>query len=79
MAPLPDKVTNWLANVLRTVRLTNSVDHPQLTLYQDYQDPGRTFRDVVEVLSNYPTLSPRTDIYSASSLPYEIHLIIKSF
>lgn len=31
---------------------------------QTYQDPNRAYHDVVNALGQYPSLSPRTDVYS---------------
>jgi hypothetical protein len=31
---------------------------------QEYADVNRTYHDVAETLSNYPSLSPRTEVYS---------------
>lgn len=31
---------------------------------QTYQDPNRTYYDVASVLAQYPSLSPRTEVYS---------------
>lgn len=41
---------------------SSSQDHydPQ----QTYQDPNRAYHDVVNALGQYPSLSPRTDVYS---------------
>ncbi|KXG46612.1 Steadiness box [Penicillium griseofulvum] len=52
---LPQRTLNWLYSVL-------SKDHydPQ----QTYRDPNRTYHDVVNALSQYPSLSPRTDVYT---------------
>ncbi|OCK82584.1 UEV-domain-containing protein [Lepidopterella palustris CBS 459.81] len=48
MAAVPDKVLNWLYSVLPS----------------EYHDPNRTYADVAEALSNYPSLSPRTEVYT---------------
>ncbi|OQE38686.1 hypothetical protein PENCOP_c008G00639 [Penicillium coprophilum] len=52
---LPQRTLNWLWSVL-------SKDHydPQ----QTYRDPNRTYHDVANALSQYPSLSPRTDVYT---------------
>ncbi|KAJ5950152.1 Ubiquitin E2 variant N-terminal [Penicillium vulpinum] len=52
---LPQRTLNWLYSVL-------SKDHydPQ----QTYRDPNRTYHDVANALSQYPSLSPRTDVYT---------------
>lgn len=36
---------------------------------QEYADVNRTYHDVAETLSNYPSLSPRTDVYSTCQFP----------
>ncbi|KAG0153588.1 tumor susceptibility protein [Penicillium digitatum] len=52
---VPQKTLNWLYSVL-------SKDHydPQ----QTYRDPNRTYHDVANALSQFPSLSPRTDVYT---------------
>ncbi|CAI7654961.1 unnamed protein product [Penicillium bialowiezense] len=52
---VPQRTLNWLYSVL-------SKDHydPQ----QTYHDPNRTYHDVANALSQYPSLSPRTDVYT---------------
>lgn len=75
MAAVPQRTLNWLYSILIRVFLLywlckNSVltvqDHydPQ----QTYQDPNRTYYDVANALAQYPSLSPRTDVYSESDL-----------
>ncbi|MCJ1383378.1 hypothetical protein MMC17_006491 [Xylographa soralifera] len=49
MPELPQKLLGWLQGVLHT---------------HEYRDVDRTFSDVAGALSQVPTLSPRTDIYS---------------
>ncbi|PVI05207.1 UEV-domain-containing protein [Periconia macrospinosa] len=48
MAGVPEKVLNWLYSVLPS----------------EYADVNRTYHDVAETLSNYPSLSPRTEVYT---------------
>ncbi|KAJ4376076.1 Suppressor protein stp22 of temperature-sensitive alpha-factor receptor and arginine permease [Neocucurbitaria cava] len=48
MAGVPEKVLNWLYSVLTS----------------EYADVNRTYHDAAEALSHYPSLSPRTDIYT---------------
>ncbi|KAF2502640.1 UEV-domain-containing protein [Lophium mytilinum] len=48
MAPVPEKVLNWLYSVLPS----------------EYLDANRTYSDVAETLSHYPSLSPRTEVYT---------------
>ncbi|KAJ6034045.1 uncharacterized protein N7446_007658 [Penicillium canescens] len=52
---VPQRTLNWLYSVL-------TKDHydPQ----QTYQDPNRTYHDVANALAQYPSLSPRTDVYT---------------
>jgi ESCRT-I complex subunit TSG101 len=67
MADVPDKVLAWLYNVLGTV---SSLLSSSLALTgQDYVDASRTYSDVVETLSKFPSLSPRTEVYSSSTSP----------
>ncbi|KAH7380551.1 UEV domain-containing protein [Phaeosphaeria sp. MPI-PUGE-AT-0046c] len=48
MAGVPEKVLNWLYSVLTS----------------EYKDVNRTYHDAAEALSNYPSLSPRTEVYT---------------
>ncbi|KAH9867218.1 hypothetical protein IAQ61_007810 [Plenodomus lingam] len=48
MSAVPEKVLNWLYSVL-----TSEYSHVQ-----------RTYNDAAEVLSSYPSLTPRTEIYT---------------
>ncbi|CAI6332257.1 unnamed protein product [Periconia digitata] len=48
MGGVPEKVLNWLYSVLPS----------------EYADVNRTYHDVAETLSNYPSLSPRTEVYT---------------
>ncbi|KAJ5861879.1 uncharacterized protein N7529_009189 [Penicillium soppii] len=52
---VPQRTLNWLYSVL-------TKDHydPQ----QTYHDPNRAYHDVANALSQYPSLSPRTDVYT---------------
>ncbi|PKY00765.1 UEV-domain-containing protein [Aspergillus campestris IBT 28561] len=58
MAAVPQRTLNWLYSVL--IR-----DHYDPR--QTYQDPNRTYYDVANVLAQYPSLSPRTDVYTFES------------
>ncbi|MCJ1318142.1 hypothetical protein MMC15_003469 [Xylographa vitiligo] len=49
MPELPQKLSSWLQGVLHT---------------HEYRDVDRTFSDVAGALSQVPTISPRTDVYS---------------
>ncbi|KAL5354993.1 UEV domain-containing protein [Aspergillus floccosus] len=55
MAAVPQRTLNWLYSVL--IR-----DHYDPR--QTYQDPNRTYSDVANVLAQYPSLSPRTEVYT---------------
>ncbi|KAB8228680.1 putative endosomal sorting complex protein TSG101 [Aspergillus alliaceus] len=55
MAAVPQRTLNWLYSVL--IR-----DHYDPR--QTYQDPNRTYYDVALVLAQYPSLSPRTEVYT---------------
>ncbi|KAF2424247.1 UEV-domain-containing protein [Tothia fuscella] len=48
MSAVPDKVLNWLYSVLTS----------------EYHDVNRTYSDVAESLSHFPSLSPRTEVYT---------------
>lgn len=48
MSELPRSLLDWLYNVLQP----------------EYAEPGRVFSDVVAVLSSYPSLSPKTAVYT---------------
>ncbi|KAJ5220395.1 hypothetical protein N7468_009599 [Penicillium chermesinum] len=52
---LPQRTLSWLYSVL-------SKDHYDPN--QTYHDPNRTYQDVVSALAQYPSLSPRTDVYT---------------
>ncbi|KAE8376768.1 UEV domain-containing protein [Aspergillus bertholletiae] len=55
MATVPQRTLNWLYSVL--IR-----DHYDPR--QTYNDPNRTYHDVASVLAQYPSLSPRTEVYT---------------
>jgi ESCRT-I complex subunit TSG101 len=42
---------------------------PPLSRAQEYHDVNRTYNDVAQALSQYPSLSPRTDVYSTQPSP----------
>ncbi|KAL9063607.1 MAG: hypothetical protein Q9157_008162, partial [Trypethelium eluteriae] len=48
MTAVPEKVLNWLYSVLTS----------------EYHDVNRTFSDVSQTLAEYPSLSPRTEVYT---------------
>ncbi|KAJ5153519.1 Ubiquitin E2 variant N-terminal [Penicillium canariense] len=52
---VPQRTLNWLYSVL-------SKDHYDPK--QTYHDPNRAYHDVANALAQYPTLSPRTDVYT---------------
>lgn len=44
-----------------------AIPDPTLTIpppLQEYSNVNRTYNDVAQVLSQYPSLSPRTDVHS---------------
>ncbi|PYI07898.1 UEV-domain-containing protein [Aspergillus sclerotiicarbonarius CBS 121057] len=55
MAAVPQRTLNWLYSIL--IR-----DHYDPR--QTYQDPNRTYYDVANVLGQYPSLGPRTEVYT---------------
>ncbi|EON63926.1 hypothetical protein W97_03154 [Coniosporium apollinis CBS 100218] len=48
MSVVPDKVLNWLYSVLTS----------------EYRDVNRTYSDAADALSQYPSLTPRTEVYT---------------
>ncbi|KAK2001558.1 UEV-domain-containing protein [Colletotrichum falcatum] len=46
--PVPQHVLNWLYSVLTS----------------EYHDVNRTYNDIAQALSHYPSLSPRTDVHT---------------
>ncbi|KAJ5623489.1 hypothetical protein N7490_012094 [Penicillium lividum] len=52
---IPQRTLNWLYSAL-------TKDHYDPK--QTYQDPNRAYQDVVNALAQYPSLSPRTDVYT---------------
>lgn len=56
-------VLNWLYSVLTS----------------EYHDVNRTYNDVAQALSQYPSLSPRTDVHSTSnSLVPRLHALTEA-
>ncbi|KAK4985528.1 Suppressor protein stp22 of temperature-sensitive alpha-factor receptor and arginine permease [Elasticomyces elasticus] len=51
MSVIPEKTLGWLYSVLTG----------------EYHDPDRTYTDVVQALSRYASLAPRTDVYTDES------------
>ena len=68
---VPQRTLNWLYSVLTKVCSFQAHINSYLTFSQDhydpkqtYHDPNRAYHDVVNALIQYPSLSPRTDVYS---------------
>lgn len=69
-------VLNWLYRVLTSVRTgrraTPPKAYPRLgtdpSPPQEYHDVNRTYNDVAQALSQYPSLLPRTDVHSTTHL-----------
>ncbi|RAK72838.1 putative endosomal sorting complex protein TSG101 [Aspergillus fijiensis CBS 313.89] len=55
MAAVPQRTLNWLYGIL-----TRDHYDPRLT----YQDPNRTYHDVANALAQYPSIAPRTEVYT---------------
>ena len=66
MGAIPQKVLNWMYNVLRGVCPPFGIALPLLTTYQEYQNPDRTYSDVAQTLNYNPNFSLRTSVYSTS-------------
>lgn len=49
----------------RSIHANSRQDHYDSR--QTYQDPNRTYHDVANVLAQYPSLFPRTEVYSEFS------------
>lgn len=64
-----EKVLNWLYSVLVNASQARRVTTLALTHQQEYLDVNRTYHDAAETLTNYPSLSVRTEPYSQS--PFE--------
>ncbi|EAT76536.2 hypothetical protein SNOG_16164 [Parastagonospora nodorum SN15] len=67
MAGVPEKVLNWLYSVLTSVLTTIALcelDANDPT--KEYKDVNRTYHDAAEALSHYPSLSPRTEVYTSA-------------
>jgi ESCRT-I complex subunit TSG101 len=68
-------VLNWLYSVLTSVwalvsrdRRSKDVQANMELMHQEYHDVNRTYNDVAQALSQYPSLSPRTDVHSMSHM-----------
>ncbi|KAM5439311.1 Suppressor protein stp22 of temperature-sensitive alpha-factor receptor and arginine permease [Microsporum ferrugineum] len=55
MAAVPQKTLEWLYRVL-----TSNAHDPN----QAYRDPNRTYSDTAQLLAQFPSFSPRTDVYT---------------
>lgn len=77
MAAVPQRTLNWLYSVLTKVRILVSLLQSIVIIFADgilpqdhydprqtYRDPNRTYHDVASALAQYPSLAPRTDVYS---------------
>ncbi|PNH35622.1 hypothetical protein VD0002_g4410 [Verticillium dahliae] len=53
MPPIQQHILNWLYSVLTS----------------EYHDVNRTYGDVAQALSQYPSLSPRTDVHTFDNGP----------
>ncbi|KAJ5396440.1 hypothetical protein N7509_004553 [Penicillium cosmopolitanum] len=74
---VPQRTLSWLYSVLTKVGLPDTSNliityaqnprSPSQDHYdpkQTYQDPNRTYHDIANALAQYPSLSPRTDVYT---------------
>ena len=59
--PVQQHVLNWLYSILTSVRPSSC---RTATNRQEYHDVNRTYNDVAQALTSYPSLSPRTDVHS---------------
>lgn len=64
MAQVPQQVLNWLSGVISVVRISCLSKAKCAKNGQEYQDPRRTYSDVAQTLSTFPSFSLRTDVYS---------------
>jgi ESCRT-I complex subunit TSG101 len=67
MSAVSDKVLNWLYSVLTSVSYSHGLVTRLPNISQEYHDVGRTYADVAEALSHFPSLAPRTEVYSMPS------------
>ncbi|KAJ5593962.1 uncharacterized protein N7459_000170 [Penicillium hispanicum] len=79
---VPQRTLTWLYSVLSKVGdvvIVATGDHftddfqDHYDPKQTYHDPNRAYHDVANALAQYPSLSPRTDVYS--ELSTSMHLI----
>lgn len=65
MAQVPEKVLAWLYNVLNVCTCESfQLNKPRLMIVQEYHDPQRIYSDAARTLSAYPSISPRTEVYT---------------
>lgn len=66
MAQVSEKVLSWLYSVLHVSdsSFTSASIWQSLIYHQEYQDPQRTYSDAARTISIYPSLSPRTEVYT---------------
>lgn len=61
---VPQRVLNWIYDVLQGVIHFQIMIDRLLMASQEYQSPDRTYSDVTRMLSHNPNLSLRTSVYS---------------
>lgn len=44
-------------------------EHPLMTGRQEYREVDRTYSDIAQVLAQYPSLSPRTEVFGTAGNP----------
>lgn len=66
MAQVSDKTLAWLWSVLQNVQLSKpcAITTNTLTNRKGYHDPRTTYTSTARTLQSYPTLSPRTEVYT---------------
>ena len=68
-----EKVLNWLYSVLVNASRPQRVAYVSANAHtQEYSDVNRTYHDAAETLSNYTSLSVRTEPYSPSTSSHEL-------
>lgn len=75
MPPVPQHILNWLYSVLTSVSSPSShaLYRPDdfanliVSCLQEYHDVNRTYGDVAQAISQYPSISPRTDVHSRAA------------
>ncbi len=61
---VPQRVLNWMYDVLQGVFHVQIMVDCLLMASQEYQSPDRTYSDVTQMLTHNPNLSLRTSVYS---------------